>query len=556
MYVKSRAIPVVLCLGLLMLFGAASAEAALVGWNFDVHQNKFADFANDFHVWGTLEDSFKVPVFVSQVNFETTGPNGNPPFQPIPAPQGIKFNFFQQTITPNGGWPPYDFNATWKFPNKNAPFCTWMHFGLVFDASDNFEARLQGTWTRNGVDPQYNPIYGFEVPKSESEITLENYSEVGTAPLQMDLLILSPGEGTRFPLADLNSSFFDENPEWNQRFKHVDSSLLYWTLPSKGGGTGEKLTVPFSAVPGMRTLEHGEVLVARIKSQYEYTPPETGGSTAAQGDLQSEVFWEYIMHGAWVPQFVWSGQAQHDDRWTTAANWQWGTLPWSPAELQFGPLTAGGHASNLNDFTDGTQFNGITFLSGAPNYDLQGNRVVLGGPVTNLSDVDQLISLPLTLTPGGHTFDTPATGTLAVIGSINEEAFFGEHVPLVKTGSGLLILAGSNSYTGGTDVQDGQILVAYNDQALPTGMPVHIAAPGTVEIQGGLNVQIGSVTGEGILKVDGDASLTAPSITAGTLTIGGSRAAGATTVPEPSTLVLLTGALILLLYGRMRKTST
>ncbi len=39
----------------LMMVVSAPAYAVRVGWNVDIHQNKFinpGDYANDFHVWG------------------------------------------------------------------------------------------------------------------------------------------------------------------------------------------------------------------------------------------------------------------------------------------------------------------------------------------------------------------------------------------------------------------------------------------------------------------------------------------------------------------------
>ena len=45
--------------------------------------------------------------------------------------------------------------------------------------------------------------------------------------------------------------------------------------------------------------------------------------------------------------------------------------------VQFGPLS-GGHAANINDLAAGTQINGISFASGAPAYDIEGNSILLG----------------------------------------------------------------------------------------------------------------------------------------------------------------------------------
>ena len=167
-----------------------------------------------------------------------------------------------------------------------------------------------------------------------------------------------------------------------------------------------------------------------------------------------------------VPQPTWTG-AGTNMNWSNAANWDSAApVPGSP--LKFGPIAGAAHADNTNDFVAGTSFNGITFTAGAPSYSLQGNAIALAGPVTNLSADQQTIDLDLQLVSGGGTFDTGATN-ITVTKAISGTG------PLIKSGAGVLILSGTDSYTGGTNVHAGTLYVT-NSNALPDGSSLTVGA--------------------------------------------------------------------------------
>jgi fibronectin-binding autotransporter adhesin len=91
----------------------------------------------------------------------------------------------------------------------------------------------------------------------------------------------------------------------------------------------------------------------------------------------------------------------------------------------------------------------------------------------------------------------------------------------VKSGGGTQVLAGVNTYTGGTTVEAGTLEIA-SASALPAGYALSIGETGTVVLSSGL-----SVPGAGSLAT--------------------------VAVPEPSTLALLgIGAIALLAYGWRR----
>jgi hypothetical protein len=244
---------------------ATNAYALRVLWNVDIHQNKFLEGANDFHVTGTLE-------------------SGPPEPPEMVAHMDGPFTDFSNTITPVGeNTPFYNFTADWSDPTGGGyiPFCSWIHLGLEFDETcHNIGYWLQGWWTRDGDDPDFSPMYGFKVEDlaPQQTITIQNASDVYTELIQMDLAILPAG--SPFPLEDLNAAYFAAHPE----FPWMPVLI---TTPISMSGNGSEFTVNIEEVMG-RPLGWGELLVSRQYSSYE------GGST--------DYFWNFEIHGAHIPE--------------------------------------------------------------------------------------------------------------------------------------------------------------------------------------------------------------------------------------------------------------
>ena len=140
--------------------------------------------------------------------------------------------------------------------------------------------------------------------------------------------------------------------------------------------------------------------------------------------------------------------------WSDSGNWG-GTAPVAGDSLAFSGT--GAQPTNVNDLALDTAFAGLTFNSGSRNYLLSGNRITLGGNVTNSSANTQRINFDMVLDAtrtfcltNGNMF---ANGTLSGAGG------------LALTGGKLLYLTGASSYQGETIISNGVVQI-WNNQAL------------------------------------------------------------------------------------------
>ena len=104
-----------------------------------------------------------------------------------------------------------------------------------------------------------------------------------------------------------------------------------------------------------------------------------------------------------------------------------------------------------------------------------------------------------------------------------------------KSGDGTLTLTAANSYAGATTIGAGTLALTATGQIATSSS---IANAATFNVLDGTHT-VNAISGAGTTNVYGTATLTAPSIVQGTLTIGGVAPTAAGAVPEPSTIVLL-----------------
>lgn len=224
----------------------------------------------------------------------------------------------------------------------------------------------------------------------------------------------------------------------------------------------------------------------------------------------------------------WTGAA--DNTWSNPQNWD--NAPQAGDDLVF----QGTGIATQNDLPDKTTFDSITFASSG--FTLTGNSVWVSGNITVDSGVaSATISLNVAL-GGAATVDvTDASSSLTV------PAVLSAGGSLTKTGDGTLILSGANTYTGGTMIDDGTLVLG-DDDALG-------AAAGSIYVNGGnasLNLnghspEVGAVvlTNGSIVTGSGAATLTAGSYTVMNGTVSANLAGYGGLTKITNDLVTLTG---------------
>lgn len=147
---------------------------------------------------------------------------------------------------------------------------------------------------------------------------------------------------------------------------------------------------------------------------------------------------------------TWNGGGLLNNNWGNNNNWAGGSGISPLDSLLFGGTIG---LTNNNNTTAGTQYNGLTFNSGAGAFVLGGNWIKLGGNVTNNSTATQTINFGMELVGADRTFN-PASGSLVINGQLSGTK------GIVKSGSNTLVLGGANTYSGGTTINAGTVDVA------------------------------------------------------------------------------------------------
>ena len=179
-------------------------------------------------------------------------------------------------------------------------------------------------------------------------------------------------------------------------------------------------------------------------------------------------------------------------------------------------------------------FNGSGIQVGS---DSNNNNSIIGSPMTLNGDVS-FVAL-------GNTNNT---STLTLTGNLTET---GGSRSITKTGASVLVLAGTNNWTGGTNVQNGTLRLA-SATSLPNGAHVTLgsgATSGLLDL-GGFDATVSSlaVSGTGAADIIGNSSIVSPStltFATGSSSFSGIIQDSANGGVEPVALAMASGALTL-----------
>ncbi|MBN2580104.1 MAG: autotransporter-associated beta strand repeat-containing protein [Pirellulales bacterium] len=227
---------------------------------------------------------------------------------------------------------------------------------------------------------------------------------------------------------------------------------------------------------------------------------------------------------------------------STTSGLQAGSGTWSTAATNWSPFASGGDSllgwysaggSSLDVYFNANGSSTVTLVQNvaAKSLTFNGSGYTIAGSG----------SYTLTLTTGTITANQNAIVSAPLAGSNG----------LTKEGMGKLTLTGDNTFSGGATIHHGTLALAGGGQ-----LSTSILNNAAFEISDGVaSHAVGAITGTGTTQVLGAGQLISPSITQGTLSIGGSAAgSNAHPVPEPSLLLLLTTAGLGILWAmKVRK---
>jgi fibronectin-binding autotransporter adhesin len=154
----------------------------------------------------------------------------------------------------------------------------------------------------------------------------------------------------------------------------------------------------------------------------------------------------------------WTGLSSN--LWNNNGNWD--TPPSAGDSLIFQGTK---NATNVNNLANDTRISGITFsnTANARNFNVSGNRVILGGNITTsdtattADTINDTIAHDLVL-DATRTMQLGARHHLDLNGIISNSSSFG----ITKSGSGILTLNGINTFSGVTTIAEGTLQMASN----------------------------------------------------------------------------------------------
>ena len=230
---------------------------------------------------------------------------------------------------------------------------------------------------------------------------------------------------------------------------------------------------------------------------------------------------------------TWDGGGGNNN-WNTPTNWTDNLAPVANDVLIFDGAV---RLAPNNNYTAGTQFNGLIFAAGASAFNLTGNAITLGGNITNLSSVNQTNGAIAITNTGAMEINTGAAGITFGPGTGPKITSGGT---ITKTGSGTLSLAQDNSTTITHDflINEGTLINAAASTAF--GNQYTVMKNGTAAGSSSSGV----VTGSKGVKIENNATVTFLSLAAGATNTLSAALFGDATYGQGVTLVKSGGGIL------------
>lgn len=238
------------------------------------------------------------------------------------------------------------------------------------------------------------------------------------------------------------------NPStWNGYFGGLKVSPGLWCKHGTGCTSGDSaatVTTKMSnwknspGIPGGWMWLHDDMLKCTANSMADY-------ATAITGVTVEEL----------VTEATWDGGGSNN-AWTNRFNWTNDAAPSAGATLYFAGTT---RLSPSNNFPAGTNFASIYFNAGAGAFTLSGNEIALSSRIQNSSTNPQTMGLPISLATGSTVwiYTMLNSGDLTISGVIGGG---GNLLKSQQAASTTLILGGSNTYSGGTTINAGNVSIS------------------------------------------------------------------------------------------------
>jgi autotransporter-associated beta strand protein len=218
---------------------------------------------------------------------------------------------------------------------------------------------------------------------------------------------------------------------------------------------------------------------------------------------------------------VWNGGGS-DQNWDTSLNWVSGVAPdLSGDSLVFAGGTPGSEPNMDNSYS----VTGLTFSNNATSFTIvstTGSTLTLAGSgVTNNSANAQTLNVPLVEMGAPQTFNA-ASGNISVSGVVDDA---GAGLALTKTGNNVMVLSGTNTYSGNTIINAGNLTIGGAGQLEAGAYAAAMVDNGTFAYNSSAQqVLSGVISGSGALTQSGPGVLVldnASNTFSGNITVNG-----------------------------------